>query len=251
MKIAYAVTTWGGSRFLQTTLDSIPDGSRVLVVDNRLYGWPLARGWNYAVDTLLGNEAHDAIIIMNDDVVLRQDTGELLAWAILEGQFGANSLLTTDGRLIFENQWPETRPELLLISARHAHSSDACTDEPNTECLSNAKPVWQPGPDFSCFCISKKLGEVIGRFDENYNPCYFEDNDTHRRIQLAGFDGGAFAPYWHFRNGTIRNNPERAAAVQASFETCKRYYCVKWGAPYDSGNPIGRETYTTPFNRHQ
>lgn len=240
MKFAYAVTTWS-SPFLKTTLEHIPENSRVLIVDNRKNGWSLARGWNYAADKLLWDEAYDAIIIMNDDVVLRPDTGELLVAGLLYHQYHPG--------LYFEDQWPPNRPELLLLSGRHASWSDACTDAPDEEMLANAETVWQPGPDFSCFCITRKLGQVIGRFDEFYNPAYFEDNDTHRRIQLAGYEAGAFAPYWHFRNGTIRTDPERASMIQASFEDSKRYYCKKWGAPFDNDSPIGRETFLTPFNR--
>lgn len=255
MKFAYAVITWGRSRFFNTTLEHIPENSRIMIIDNKITRWPLARAWNYAADTLLWDEAYDAIIIMNDDVVLRPDTGELLAWAILDGQFTAprHDFTDTDGiewTAPYEDRWPQlNRPELLLISARHAHWSDACTDEPDLQMLKDAKPRWEPGPDFSCFCISRRLGQVIGRFDENFNPAYFEDNDTHRRIQLAGYEAGAFAPYWHFRNGTTRSDPERRQAVAQSFEDCKRYYCAKWGVPYDGANPIGRETFNTPFGR--
>lgn len=247
MRFAYAVTTFGRGSFLKTTLEYIPEGSNVIVIDTREQDWALTKAWNYAADKLLWDQAYDAIIIMNDDVVLRPDTGERLAWAMLEGQFEASKALW------YENRWASGvgvgNQELLLISARHAHWSDACTDVPDWEMLKSAEPRWEPGPDFSCFCISRRLGQVIGRFDENYYPAYFEDNDTHRRIQLAGYEGGAFAPYWHFRNGTTRRSPEAQARVHASFENCKKYYCAKWGAPYDGGNPIGRETYLVPFNQ--
>jgi hypothetical protein len=244
MKFAYAIVTFDGSRFLQGAIDSIPPDSRIEVINNSKRNWALARNWNWAVDKLLWDEAYDALIIMNDDVVLRPDTGELLAWGILEGQFQQSNKLGT-----FESHWSEDRPELLLLSARHAHWSDACTDEPDWEMLRAAKPIWQPGPDFSCFCVARKLGQIIGRFDENFNPAYFEDNDTHRRIKLAGYEAGALAPYWHFRSGSLRTDPERQRQVHATFESCKRYYCQKWGAPYDSGHPAGRETYLTPFGK--
>lgn len=248
IKFGYAITTYGQGSFLRTTLDSIPNGSIIEVIDTKQRSWPLARAWNYAMDRFLWDMALDAVIISNDDVVFRPDTGSLLAWGIIEGQFERNNI---EPWIKCEDYWPEDQrgKELLLLSARHAHWSDACTSTPDNEMLTNAEPIWQPGPDFSCFCVSRRLGQVIGRFDENYNPAYFEDNDTHRRIQLAGYEAGALAPYWHFRNGTTRTDPERAAAVQASFEKCKKYYCDKWGAPYDSGSPIGRETFLTPFNQ--
>jgi hypothetical protein len=240
-KTAYAVTTWGRSRFYPSTLEHVPQGSRILIIDNKENNWPLAKAWNYAADKLLWDEAYDAIIVLNDDVILRPDTGELLAWALLEGQFDLGTEFNG-----YENRWPKDHNrELLLISGRHAHWSDACTDIPDWDMLNKAKPIWQPGPGFSCFCISRKLGHVIGRFDENFIPAHYEDNDTHRRIQLAGYEAGAFAPYWHFRNGTTRSDPERLQAVINS--RSKEYYCKKWGAPLDGESPIGRETFLSPF----
>lgn len=247
MKHAYAIVTFSGSPYLQGAIDSIPKDSRVLVIDNTIRNCALSKNWNFAMDTLLWDEAYDAVIIMNDDVVLRPDTGRLLAWGILQGQFLNKSL---DGRVGgHESYLPDGFPEILLLSARHASPSDACTDVPDWDLLNNAKPIWQPGPDFSCFCVSRRLGQVVGRFDENFNPAYFEDNDTHRRIKLAGYEGGALAPYWHFRSGSFRVDPERRRQVQATFDNCKRYYCEKWGAPFDSGSPVGRETFLTPFGK--
>jgi hypothetical protein len=238
MRFAYGVTTYGMGSFYKTTLEHIPEGSHVITIDNKVTGWPLAKAWNYIIDELLWHQSYDACIIMNDDVVLRPDTGELLAWALLEGQYEQTQ---------YDNYWPVSpaRPDLLLISARHASWSDACTDAVDWNMLNAAKPIWQPSPDFSCFVVSRHLGQVIGRFDEGYDPCYFEDNDTHRRIQLAGYEGGAFAPYWHFRNGTIRSDAERNLAVTSGggFEKSKRYYLSKWG-----GLP-GQEIFVTPFNR--
>lgn len=260
MRFAYGITTIGHGHFLDTTLSHIPADSRVFVVDNKATGWSLARAWNHIMDVLLWNEAYDACLIMNDDVVLRPDTGPILAWGILTGQYlkpEETQLSSIDENLRgwpnpfggWQSHWPEDRPELLLLSARHAHWSDACTDVPDWEMLQNAKPIWQPGPDFSCFCVSRRFGQEVGRFDEEFYPAYFEDNDAHRRIQLAGFEAGALAPYWHFRNGTLRTDDQQRAIIQANFENCKRRYCAKWGAPYDNSNPISRETFTTPFGR--
>jgi len=240
MRWAYAVTTYASGPMLQTTLASIPEDSRVLVVDTRTSRWPLARSWNHAVDTLL-EEGFDAVIVMNDDVVLRPDTGELLAWGLLEGQFMVDRPYVSD--------WGAAgHPELLLLSARHAANSDACTDVPDWDLLHGAEPKWQPGPDFSTFCVGHRFREVVGRFDEGFE-LWFEDNDTHRRIRMAGCEAGALAPYWHFRNGTIRTDRAWAAAATApggTFERSKRRYAEKWGAPFDAGSPLGRETLAVP-----
>src|SRR6266852_4109542 len=105
-RFAYAISTWSGARIVET-IQSIPKGSRLLVVDNSQLGWPLAKSWNYAMDRLLIQENYEAVIIMNDDVVLRPDTGELLVDGLLRRQFDQGY-----GK------------ELLLLSARHANHGD-------------------------------------------------------------------------------------------------------------------------------
>lgn len=226
MKFAYAISTWSGARIVET-IQSIPKGSRLLVVDNSQHGWPLARSWNYAIERLCVHEGYDAVVIMNDDVVLRPDTGKLLVKGLLEDQFKQG----------FDR-------ELLLLSARHANHGDMYTDEVNWKVLNGKSPQFQPGPDFSCFATSKKLIERIGPFDEHFIPAYFEDNDMHRRIQLAGFEAYAYAPYWHYRSVTVRTDPERAREISSGAQAkCRDYYIAKWG-----GLPAS-ETFLTPFNR--
>jgi hypothetical protein len=235
MRWAYAVTTYSGAKLVET-IHSVPKGARLLVVDNSQHGHCLSSGWNYAIERLLG-EGFDAVVVMNDDIVLRADSGENLARALLKEQF----------------EHPERRPgpEALLVTCRHANHGDMYTDEVNQALLDAAAPRWQPGPDFSCFCVGQRLLEVVGRFDENFSPAYFEDNDMHRRIQLAGFEGYAVTPYWHYRSVSYRTDPSwRAQLEGGGFDNAKRYYCAKWGAPYAPGiNPIGKEAFTVPFNR--
>ena len=231
MRYAYVVTTWNGAR-LHETLASIPPGSRVEVVSTKQpEPRPLSAAWNSAIDWLLA-EDYDAVIVTQDDVVLRHDTGQNLAAALVE-----NWNRTIDG------------PEAVLVTARHANHGDMFTDQVNWERMNAARPEWQPGPDFSCFCVDHRLFERVGRFDENFDPCYFEDNDMHRRIQLAGYEGYAVTPYWHYRSMTRRSDPERNAFLDSGgFAASRSYYCEKWGAPDDGAIPIGRETYTVPFN---
>jgi GT2 family glycosyltransferase len=243
-RVAIAVTTWTRGHMLQTTLAHLPAGIRHEVIDTRANNWPLSRGWNYGIDKLL-SEGYEAVIVMNDDVVLRHDTADLLAWALLDGQFITNDQFPP-GIRHHESLWPADRPEFLLIGARHASPSDRCTDDVDWPLLDAAKPKWEPGPDFACFCVGRKLFEAVGRFDEEF-AAYFEDNDMHRRIQLAGYEGGAFAPYWHFRNGTIRTDAERQSRASLIYENSRAHYCAKWGAPYDDRLPLGRETFAVPF----
>jgi len=225
---AYYIVTWNGAR-LQDTLDSIPPDGPVHVHENRPVNWPLAKCWNAAVDMFCVDQQYDCVIVMNDDVVFRHDTGANLANALLVDQYRS----------------PEIRPgpEALLVTCRHANHGDMFTDEVDWGLLGMAEPCWQPGPDFSAFCCGLKLRDVIGRFDEGFHV-YWEDNDTHRRIQLAGYEGYAVTPYWHFRSMTTRTDPARKAEVTSGiFEASRRHYIEKWGGG------LGEERFATPYGR--
>ena len=226
-RYAFCVTTWSGPKLVET-IHHIKKGERVLVVDGSQYGWPLSKQWNYGIERLC-REGYESVIVCNDDIVLREDTADLLAWAFLEGQH--------EGKV----GW--TDKELLLISARHGSIHGVCTDEVDWDEFQTRKPEFQPGPDFSCYITNTRLFEVVGRFDEGFIPCYHEDNDMHRRIQLAGCEAGAYAPYWHYGSATYRHDPERKMMVDnGGFRQSREHYIAK------HGGPPGQETFPYPYN---
>lgn len=96
------------------------------------------------------------------------------------------------------------------------------------------------GPDFSCFLITRDCHTTY-RFDERFQPAYFEDGDYHRRQWLGG-DGdkiaGVTLPYLHYGSQTIRRSPEAQVAASARFQQTKQRYLEKWG-----GEPH-HETFT-------
>lgn len=99
------------------------------------------------------------------------------------------------------------------------------------------------GPDFSCFVISRQCHEWF-QFDEGFIPAYHEDNDYHRRLQLAGFGEKIFGvnvPFLHYGSGTLNANPTLREGWGPKFAACQAYYTRKWG-----GLP-GCEIYQTPF----
>jgi GT2 family glycosyltransferase len=88
---------------------------------------------------------------------------------------------------------------------------------------------------WSLFAISRQTVERAGWFDEDFWPIYYEDNDYHRRCELAGV--------------TMRQVPEASAvhlqemALKSGFvgRDNRPYYIRKWGGP------PGEERFTTPF----
>jgi GT2 family glycosyltransferase len=98
---------------------------------------------------------------------------------------------------------------------------------------------------FSCFMVRQSLFEKVGYFDERFWPAYFEDNDFHRRMKIAGATE-AVAPcgYEHANSSTMKAySPDDLERHHMRFRLCRDYYIEKWG-----GLP-GHETFATPFNR--
>lgn len=219
---AILITTWSGPRLVET-IHSIEVGERVLVVDGSQHGWPLARQWNIGIERLLG-EGYRAVVVCNDDILLSHPNFEyvppILSQALLVGGHGKSEdcILVTGYNL---RSQPHTGPDQMR----------------EDEGLR-----WMPHPDFSCFCVDRRLFEQVGKFDESFVPAYFEDNDMHRRIVLAGFNGYSYAPYFHYGSSTVGFDKAREREVANRFPDLERYYKAKWG-----GGP-GHETFTMAFN---
>lgn len=99
---------------------------------------------------------------------------------------------------------------------------------------------------FSCFILPDKITSEVGLFDEDISPQYgyFEDNDYHRRLQLAGYDiKGVQTKVAHRGSSTLRNlSPAEEKSHHEKFKVARNNYIKKWG-----GEP-GKERYTTPYN---
>jgi GT2 family glycosyltransferase len=107
--------------------------------------------------------------------------------------------------------------------------------------------LWKP--EFICtelnwcsFILSVEAYKKVGKFDENFFPAYFEDNDYFRRMQLSGVTiivNPMLNPVVYRNSMTIQKTPE----LNNGFEKNRQYYISKWG-----GQPT-QETFSTPFNQ--
>lgn len=98
---------------------------------------------------------------------------------------------------------------------------------------------------YSCFAINPIALELVGMFDQNFFPIYFEDNDYHRRATFAGLTEGhcTATKLEHGGSATIRfGGADYRQQHNRTFEANKTYYARKWGGEPD------KETYRTPFN---
>jgi GT2 family glycosyltransferase len=107
--------------------------------------------------------------------------------------------------------------------------------------------LWNP--EFLCtelnwcsFILSVNAYLKVGKFDENFFPAYFEDNDYFRRMLLSDVPmvfNGMLNPVIYRNSMTIQKTPE----LNNGFEKNRQYYISKWG-----GQPT-QETFGTPFNQ--
>lgn len=98
-----------------------------------------------------------------------------------------------------------------------------------------------PPAGWHTFVLPRKVFEKVGPLDENFYPAYYEDNDYHRRLALAG------VPYIRstFLNSEIYRRSQTIAKDMGviRFSNNEDYYVRKWG-----GGPH-QETFTKPFNQ--
>lgn len=97
---------------------------------------------------------------------------------------------------------------------------------------------------FSAFALDRETVKRVGRFDENFCPAYFEDNDFAYRCRLAGIPTVALpSAAVHRNSSTLAADNDVKLANDRTFPENRTYYIRKWG-----GAP-GLEVFTTPFDR--
>jgi len=108
------------------------------------------------------------------------------------------------------------------------------------------------GADFSCFMIRPATLAKHGRFDSNYRPAYFEDNDYYGRVVLGGGKCRVVhaAQFFHHGSMTVRQDAEMAHHVTFWFEKNREYFRRKWGVsqPENSHEGVLRHYHRHPFN---
>lgn len=175
------------------------------------------------------------------------DNGDLAAQKVEEGSLvlPANMSIDRPGmNLGVAASWNKIlrRAEVLGLTA--IISGDDIVVRPDTlERLVNAAEAstglffYANGASSWAFFLQKpELAEKIGYYDENFWPAYFEDNDYHRRMLLAGENYAMItdAIVDHDISSTLRgfgdNSPQKKW-LEKEFDKNSRYYGIKWGGP--------------------
>lgn len=181
---------------------------------------PLSAAWNQGLDWSLERK-HTFTLIINDDILFSPQCIDHMIQSLLEYEQNDNVVMITGNNVkgLFEEP---------------SHVLDYQTDV----------IAYQESPDFACFMVRPEVQHKIGRFDENFTPAYFEDNDYHYRILLAGCHAlnAVSAPYYHYGSQTQNANEWFAVVPAFAFDLNKSYYVDKWG-----GIP-GKELFSNPYN---
>jgi GT2 family glycosyltransferase len=199
-------------------LNSLNLGDQLIVVNSQ-ENLGVAKSWNLGINIAIEKFDSDYFFIPNNDIVIRPETISILASDL-------------------------SQKDVLLASAYNINDGkNVVSNLINLPLIENS--VYIEHPDFSCFMIKKETIEKIGYFDENIWPAYFEDNDYHYRINLAGFKAVKNLKniYFHFGSQTVKNDQNTAIVSNSNYLKNKEYFKQKWG-----GYP-GEETYKTPFGK--
>lgn len=86
-------------------------------------------------------------------------------------------------------------------------------------------------PHFSCYMVDKTFFNKVGKFDENFSPAYFEDNDMHHRILVGGYTAAktGSAKFYHYGSRTIKSDDELNKKNGVTYEKNRQYFKSKWG----------------------
>lgn len=177
-----------------------------IIIDNWAENLGVSRAWNYGIESA-GINGMDYALVCNDDIFFDMGTIHKLVEAM------------------------ENHPEFDMVTGRNRRDYEISEEE-----------GYKNEPDFACFMIRPGFLDEFGEFDEEFSPAYFEDNDMHYRIKIAG--GRAVcrtdASFYHY--GSVTQNWDGQQVVNAAmFEKNRDYYIEKWG-----GQP-GVERFDQPF----
>jgi glycosyltransferase involved in cell wall biosynthesis len=221
MKIAIVMPVLNQFRLAIECIESIRTTHETIIIPilNYQLDLPLSGAWNLGINKAL-NLGVDYVLVINDDILFSP-------WTI-------DNLVSTF----------ERADENIIMVTGHNVRGEITDAEEIFSWPQPLEPVERDNPDFACFLVRPTIFDIVGTFDETFSPAYFEDNDYHRRISLAGRRAvcTTSAPYYHYGSKTQNADPIFPTVPPFIFQANQLHYVNKWG-----GSP-GAEAYNTPFN---
>lgn len=214
----------GGYEALQSIKGSEDITWEPIIMDNwRNPQRSVTQSWNQGVDIALDMKS-DYILVINDDILF--------------------SPWTLTG-LVKAFETPMKPDKTAMVTGRNLRGTMEPEDIFGIEIPSHKEHEFDLNPDFSCFMITPDTFNKVGRFDENFQPAYFEDNDYHYRIKLCDqvAISSCWAPYYHYGSVTQNFDPNSPTVRSDQYVQNEWYYISKWG-----GMGPGTEIYEHPYN---
>ena len=195
---------------------------------------PLSKAWNNGIREAIADGC-EYIIVSNDDVLFAPFT-------IDEMVKQTSSALADYEKDKIRSNGSEIIKEPVLFAPLDVAET---FDDP-LEIIWSKKSTefkFQEKELFSCFMITPRYVELVGTFDENFDPAWHEDTDMHQRITKLNYDVIKFqVPYIHRGSTTTKKLTRPLNSMKG-----QQYYVKKWGS-YNRDVEIG-EVFATPYNR--
>lgn len=252
MNLGILIPTMGNWPGLVDMLNSIQTKHRheLCILDNLRIRRSVAQAWNDGCDMLFDN-GMDAVVVANDDILLHPDTIDSLvdashhtgAWIVTADNVRDRLLVEAGVGSLIPNH--NAHLAYLPILAQRFLADTTCV----------ADGIYTTyKPDMSFFLLRKKTWEKIGRFDENFKPAYFEDNDYHARIELAGgyimrYTGSLVFHYGGMTQYHPQNPQDGVVVGTDAYKKNAEFFLAKWGhEPVHTKEEMLVHYYKTPFN---
>lgn len=227
-KLIFGVPTLNRYDLLERLLRSVDRGTRLpdacLVVDN---GGKLLEQLKVNDWTVQGLPAIGERVIIGKPAAEGERGGNLgvaASWNSILQAFPEDLVLLSGDDIVVQ---PDTIEKMVAAAERSK----------GLFFVANGASSW------AFFLQKPELTKKIGYYDEKFWPAYFEDNDYHRRMLLAGenYELAEGAVVAHDISSTLNSlSPEEKKKFEEEIDKNSRYYGIKWGGP------PGHEKLTAP-----
>lgn len=163
----------------------------------------LAKAWNIGYEALKDKCSH--IIFSNTDVIMNDQT---------INKFIKYSKLLNDEVVVISATKTNNRNQIIYTNKIHELNHNNMWDQ------------------YSLFMVKNNFQKLIGEFDENFKPAYYEDIDIQYRIELAGKKNLVIEDieYIHYQSSTIQLHEDKQWAWEnLSSSKSHNYMTLKWG----------------------
>lgn len=140
----------------------------------------------------------------------------------------------------------DNKLDYLIILSQHVFFTDGMRDFIAE--LENNAPEWGTisTEGWHCVALSRKTLELVGEFDTNFYPIYYEDTDYELRLYKHGIINELYET--PIKSLKTPGGFSTTLGLRPNVERCKEYFIQKWGVIFDYMNYESQTFYDRPFN---